>query len=93
MFAKLLKRRARSDDEIAARIALKERVATRLRLGDEDAVTISEIVCHDPGCPGVETVILLMRPRQPSRAYKIAAALADVSEGDIEAACTALIGP
>lgn len=82
----------RSDEEAGTRTALKDRIAALLVLGENDVLTLSEIVCHDPGCPGVETVVLLLRGGHKPRAYKMAMAMADVGEAEIEAACKELSG-
>jgi hypothetical protein len=60
-------------------------------LGLDDAATVScnEIVCADPACPGTETIILVMIPGQRTKAYKVQAAAADVTE---EAVTLALRG-
>lgn len=51
------------------------------RGGDaETRFSINEIICRDPSCPGTETVILVMAPGAKTRAIKIAAAMADVTE-------------
>ncbi|TDR93699.1 hypothetical protein [Enterovirga rhinocerotis] len=84
--------RKRSTEEADRRRALKARFVEHLALGEDDSLTLSEIVCHDPACPGIETVILLMRAGERPRAYKIAAAVADVTEEEIEAACRELAG-
>ncbi|MCJ2036682.1 hypothetical protein [Methylobacterium sp. J-068] len=49
-------------------------------------VKVSEIVCADPACPGTETVILVMVPGVPTRAVKVARAMAEVTEAEIAAA-------
>jgi len=56
--------------------------------GFDDAVIVkvSEIVCADPTCPGLETVILVMVPGSATRAVKVARAMAEVTEADIDAA-------
>lgn len=54
-----------------------------LALPDGTAFAVNEIVCRDPACPGMETVILVMEPGRKTRAYKIAKNLADVSREDI----------
>ena len=84
--------RKRPAEEAGRRAALKARLSEKLALGEDDAITISEIVCHDPGCPGVETVILLMRAGEQPRAYKISAAFAEVREDEIDEACRELAG-
>jgi hypothetical protein len=49
---------------------IKGWVRTMLALSDETIVTVSEIACTDPACPGLETVILVMRPGEKAMAYK-----------------------
>jgi hypothetical protein len=57
--------------------------------GDEVAMTVSEIVCPDPACPGFETVILVMVPGDRAVARKIARPLAEVTRDDVAAAVRA----
>lgn len=72
--------------------AASERVkaAVRAALGEDAAsgfVTMaSEIDCADPGCPGLETVILLMPPGGKGRAVKVGKPMAEVTEQDVAAA-------
>lgn len=47
---------------------------------------INEIACTDPGCPGIETVILVMEPGRKTRAHKVAKPLDAVTEPDVRAA-------
>lgn len=61
-------RRDAPDRESADRV--KGWVRNALGLGEDDAVTVSEIACTDPACPGIETVILVMKPGEPTRAFK-----------------------
>lgn len=49
----------------------KRLVRAALGLGDDDAVTISQITCADPDCPVSETIILVMRDGEPTRAHKL----------------------
>ena len=44
---------------------------------------MNEIACADPGCPDTETVILLMRAGQPTRALKIGKPIEAVTDADI----------
>jgi hypothetical protein len=53
---------------------------------DEIAVTVSEIICTDPGCPGTETVILIMQPHAATKAAKVAKAMDEVTEIDAKGA-------
>src|SRR3954469_231118 len=41
------------------------------QVSPETVFAVNEIACTDPACPGVETVILIMRPGQKTRACKI----------------------
>ena len=49
-------------------------------------VTVNEIVCLDPSCPGVETVMLIMAPGKKTRACKIAKAIDEVTEPEVRQA-------
>jgi len=75
----------RSEDLKAAADRIKMWVREALSLSDEVAVTVSEINCRDPGCPGVETAILVMVPDLPTRMIRIACPLAEVRLADLEA--------
>ena len=50
------------------------------------SVAVNEIVCRDPGCPGTETVILIMRPGARTIAAKIQKEAREVSEDEVRAA-------
>jgi hypothetical protein len=67
-----------------------ERVKTlarsALQASAETAFAVNEIACNDPGCPGIETVILVMEPGQKTRALKVPKLLDEVTEQDILAA-------
>ncbi len=58
----------RPDPDSVARV--KGWVRDVLSLPDEASVTVNEIACTDPACPGLETVILVMRPGQSTAAFK-----------------------
>lgn len=70
--------------------AARRRVEAWLReaggYGLDTAISVSEIVCTDPSCPGTETVVLLFPPGEETRAIKIAGALDALSEADVAAA-------
>jgi hypothetical protein len=57
-----------------------------LKAEPDTTVSVNEIACRDPACPGVETIILVLRPGQRTRACKIAKAIEDVTETDVSAA-------
>ena len=65
---------------------LKAVVRRTLALDEAAVVTISEIACGDPACPGNETVVLVMRPGIKTRAYRVQAPLAEVGEDELAAA-------
>ena len=46
-------------------------------------LAVNEIVCLDPGCPGTETVILMMQPGRKTRAAKVGKPIDEVTEGDV----------
>lgn len=62
---------------------VKELARSALRTSPETAFAVNEIACNDPGCPGIETVILVMEPGRKTRALKVAKPLDEVMEQDI----------
>ena len=75
--------RRRDDPRRRAVEALKERLRAALDLADDDELSVSEIVCGDPGCPGTETVALVMRRGERTIALKLPAPPDAVSDEDI----------
>lgn len=49
-------------------------------------LTVNEIVCRDPGCPGEETVVLVLQPGAKTKAVKISKPGAAVTEQDLRSA-------
>jgi len=78
---KLALRRKTPERAEAARI--KAYVVEALGRRPDIAVSVNEIICADPGCPGEETVILVMVPSQKTAACKVGKAMADVTEDDV----------
>lgn len=58
---------------------LKVQVREMLGLAEATAIAVNEIICADPACPGSETVILVMKPGEKTRAYKLQMAMAEVT--------------
>lgn len=58
---------------------LKAQVRDLLGLPETAAIAVNEIICADPACPGTETVILVMKPGEKTRAYKLQMAMAEVT--------------
>ena len=52
----------------------------------ETVVKVNEILCPDPSCPGLETIILVMRPGRKTQAAKVAKPLAEVTRAEVQAA-------
>ena len=73
--------RRKADPEAVERVKGWTRKA--LRASADTALSVNEIVCADPSCPGTETVILVMEPGVKTRAYKIPKPLDEVTEQDI----------
>ncbi len=65
---------------------VKDLARATLQVSPETAFAVNEIACNDPGCPGIETVILVMEPGRKTRALKVAKALDAVTEADVAAA-------
>ena len=70
----------------AAAARIKARVAVRLDLDGAAAIAVNEILCPDPACPDLETVILVMAPGRPTRAVKVRKPMYEVSDDDVDAA-------
>ncbi len=67
------------DAQAAARI--KQWVREAMQTDIE--VTVSEIDCNDLACPGIETIILIMRPNKATKAIKVSKAMDLVDECDV----------
>ena len=76
-------RRAQAEERAMLVAGIKPRVRTAFGLGEADTIAINEIACPDPGCPDIETVILIMRPGRKTQAVKIAGPLAQVGDADL----------
>ena len=67
---------------------------THLNLPEEATVSVTELLCGDPGCAGgAETVILVMRPGRRTEAAKVRKAMALVEDDDLKAALAHLEEP
>jgi hypothetical protein len=80
-------RQPRPDPDDVARV--KAWVREALSLGDGDELTVNEIACNDPACPGLETVILVMRKGERTRAFKAKGSLVVQTRPAIAAALAA----
>jgi hypothetical protein len=58
---------------------VKRQVRELLALPDEAVIAVNEILCADPACQGAETVILVMKPGEKTRAFKVQTGLAELT--------------
>lgn len=65
---------------------VKEWARVALGAAEDTSFAANEIACADPGCPGIETVILVMEPGKKTRACKVAKPLDEVTEADVREA-------
>lgn len=86
MLQRWRERQARSAERTALTAQLKARIRTAFGLDEGDTVAVNEIACPDPGCPDLETVILIMRPGQRTQAVKISGPMDQVSDTALAAA-------
>lgn len=82
---RMFSRKPRDETRTALADGLKRRLRDHLRLDAADELTVSEIACPDPACPGTETVILVLRARRRTLALKIAKPMAEIEGDDIAA--------
>jgi hypothetical protein len=55
------------------------------RLGGEDSVVVTELACSEPGCPPLETVVLIAAVDRPTVQHKLHLPAADVRLEDLQA--------
>ena len=55
-------------------------------------ISVNEIICNDPSCPGTETVILVMRPGRKTEAAKVSKPAEEVIEAEVLAALQKILG-
>nr|WP_210302110.1 hypothetical protein [Methylobacterium brachythecii] len=65
------------------RATLKARVIGAICLGPDDTVAVNEIACADPGCPDMETIVLVMRSGEPTQAFQIRKAIDAIQADDV----------
>ncbi|MFC5391913.1 hypothetical protein [Bosea vestrisii] len=65
---------------------IKQQVRELLGLPESAVIVVNEILCADPACPGTETVILVMKPGEKTRAFKVQMGLAELTPEALAAA-------
>jgi hypothetical protein len=73
-----------------AALQLKEHALTVINADDETVVSVSERDCGDPGCGGVQTIVLVMLPRRPTEAVKIDKPLEQITQTELSEALAPL---
>lgn len=81
LFGKLFGRKSPRDEAALANI--RRWVAAALDNPEGLDLTISEVECPDPACPGLETFILVMREGEATQAAKVRKPIADITETDV----------
>ncbi|GJD90366.1 hypothetical protein [Methylobacterium hispanicum] len=81
-FVSLKAWRTRSAERATLASRLKQDLRDALGLGPCDALTVNEIACADPGCPDLETIVLVMREGEPTRGLRIRRTLEAVTPED-----------
>jgi hypothetical protein len=62
---------------------LKAETRALLALPDYVAVSVTELACHDPACPGVETVVAVIGGGKRPRLARIHKAIPEVTTADL----------
>jgi hypothetical protein len=85
----LFRRRARDPEETAALARVEEWV--RAALGtDGGEILVRQIVCPDPGCTDIQTIVLVSPPGRKSAAVSLNGEARTLSEIDVRAALATL---
>lgn len=82
-FVSLKAWRTRSAERTGIAARLKQELIVALGLSEADALAVNEIACADPGCPDMETIVLVMRAGVPTRALRIRRPMDAVDAQDI----------
>lgn len=82
-FVSLKAWRTRSAERAGIAARLKQELIVALGLSEADALAVNEIACADPGCPDMETIVLVMRAGVPTRALRIRRPMDAVDAQDI----------
>lgn len=62
---------------------LKAWVHEAFEISADVPVSISQLACHEPGCPPTETVIAVMT--HPPQQYKLHQPVSEITQADIQA--------
>ena len=62
---------------------LKEAISDCFKIPEASTLAVAELNCHEPGCPPTETVITARSPDGTTTDWRVAKAIADIQETDI----------
>lgn len=62
---------------------IKTLIRQHMKIDGEATLMVSELRCHEDGCPDIETVIALMTGADQRQSWKIAKPMAQIDEGDV----------
>lgn len=63
---------------------VKEWTRQILNLDENAIIMVSELQCHEEGCPPIETVIAVMATGQEKQMFKIHKAIDELTQNEIE---------
>ena len=61
---------------------IKTWITKILDLDDRVTISLNQLTCHEPGCPPIETAIVIIE--QPPKQYKIHKSIAKIQQSDID---------
>ena len=64
-------------------VRLKVEARELLGLADDVVISVNEIACRDPDCPGIETVVAVLREGQRPRTARIRKPIIEVTRDDL----------
>ena len=66
--------------------SIKQWVREVLALAEDERVMVSELACHEPGCPPVETVVVVLRGARDTVMRKFHRPAHELTRAEVEAA-------
>ena len=67
---------------------IKKALHEVLSLPQEAMIVVTELACIEEGCAPLETVIGLLRPKEPQIQYKLHKAIAEIDVTDLVQVCS-----
>ncbi|MEM8673919.1 MAG: hypothetical protein AAGF83_08615 [Cyanobacteria bacterium P01_G01_bin.67] len=60
---------------------IKTWITEILDLDEQVTISLNQLTCHEPGCPPIETAIIIME--KPPKQYKIHKSISEIQQLDI----------